>query len=187
MIRDEYVEQLRQHRGNDPDWGGSAVRNAGDAIVRWLNKHKAIATVLDFGCGAGTLKPFIEKNARAGITVDEYDPSVDGKTRLPTDTYDLLITTDVLEHVEPASLDDTLRWMNGHSRRQFHHIDCNETKDRLPDGRDVHLIVQPPEWWLSKLQYSNPGWALMEWDIFHKRKRGRYPRTSTTIIMEQQG
>lgn len=185
MIRDEYVELLRRHRGSDPDWGGSAVRNAGDHIVRYLNKHKGIVTVLDFGCGAGTLKPFIEKTARAGIIVTEYDPSVEGKTRLPDGTFDLLVTTDVLEHVEPVSLDETLRWMEEHSVRQFHHIDCNDTKDRLPDGRDVHLIVAEPHWWLSKLQYSNPGWTLMEYDVFMKRKRGRYPRTSCTIILEK--
>ena len=25
----------------------------------------------------------------------------------------------------------------------------------LPDGRDPHLIVEPPEWWIARLR---PGW-----------------------------
>lgn len=187
MIRDEYKADLKTYRSkSNPNWGSSAVRNAGDHIVRWINKQHTIHSILDFGCGTGTLGKYINEHC-PDVVVTGYDPSVEGIDVLPKDRFDLIITTDVLEHIEPCSLNETLNWIHGHARRQFHHIDCNETNDRLPDGRDVHLIVEPPEWWLSKLQYSNPGWILMEWHIHHKRKRKRYPRTSTTIIMEQQG
>ena len=186
MIRNAYSEMLKAHRAQNTTWGSSAVRNAGDAVVRWIKKHRGIHSILDFGCGTGQLSDYITECCD-GVVVTRYDPSVEEYDRLPTDRFDLIVSVDVLEHVEPQDLAKTLNWINGHARRQFHHIDCNETNDRLPDGRDVHLIVERPEWWLSTLQYNNPGWVLMEWHIHHKRKRKRYPRTSTTIIMEQQG
>ena len=181
MIRPEYVEQLKQHREADPGWGASAVRNAGDHIIRYIQKHPAIKTVLDFGCGVGTLREFARE---AGLAVDwyEYDPSVPGKDKLPTATFDLIVTTDVMEHIEPGSLDETLDWIAEHSHRQFHHIDNNDTKDRLPDGRDVHLIVKPQPWWESNL--NRGGWQMTYTASIKQLKKGRY-RYSCTFIYER--
>lgn len=187
MIRQEYKEQLIATRGGWNEWGSSAVRNAGVEVVRWLDKQKDIQTVLDFGCGAGTLRPFILETASRTIDVIEYDPSVAGKDKIPTGTFDAIVTTDVLEHIEPQSLDETLEWMRTHAPRQFHHIDCNDTHKRLPDGRDVHLIIQEPDWWEAKLIPPAHGWIVMEKHVHDKRKRGRYPRRSCTFIIERQG
>ena len=183
MIRDEYRKQLVETRAGWEGWGSSAVRNAGPEIVRWLNKQTTIQTVLDFGCGTGTLGAYVRREVLRPLKWSEYDPSVEGKDTIPTDRFDAIISVDVLEHIEPVSLDATLGWIRDHSRRQYHHVDCNETNDRLPDGRDVHLIVRPPEWWRDRL--AVPGWTLMEYHEHHKRKRGRYPRTSTTVIVER--
>ena len=186
MIRPEYVEQLKQYRESNKDWGGSAVRNAGDHVVRYIQRHPEIVTVLDFGSGAGTLKRHIEQHLLRRVddpvTVFEYDPSVPGKATLPNTMFDLIVTTDVMEHVERESLDETLDWIAEHSRRQFHHIDCNDTEDRLPDGRDVHLIVRPPHWWESYL--NREGWTQTYAASIRQRKRGR-SRSSCTFIYER--
>jgi len=185
VIRPEYVELLKQHRAdNNPEWGGSAVRNAGDHIVRWLNRRKDIVSVLDFGCGVGTLKPYVKRlTARLDLEWHEYDPSVPGKDVEPTRTFDAIITTDVLEHIELCSLDETLRWIREHATRaQFHHIDCNDNKSLLPDGRSVHLIVEPMEWWLDELEI--PGWTLMYYANIMQRKRSR-ERHSGTIVLDR--
>ena len=190
MIREEYKQQLKETRAGWDGWGSSAVRNAGPEIVRWLNKQKRIHYVLDFGCGTGTLGEFVRAEQKRGflrndITWHEYDPSIDGKDVLPTGEYDAIVSVDVLEHVEPGSINETLEWVRAHCDRQYHHIDCNETKDRLPDGRDVHLIVERPEWWEQKLLPPAHGWTLMERHVHDKRKRGRFPRTSCTFILER--
>lgn len=184
MIRQEYKEQLQQTRGGWNEWGSSAVRNCGPEIARWAGRHKP-RTILDFGCGAGTLRPYLQDSLPYDAEIVEYDPSVPGKDTVPTQVFDAIITTDVLEHIEPVSLDDTLGWIREHSLRQYHHIDCNETKDRLPDGRDVHLIVQEPEWWEQQLVV--PGWLLMERHVHDKRKKSRFPRRSCTFVLERQG
>ena len=158
MIRPEYAAMLREQREGHPGWGGSAVRNAGDHIVRWLQKRTDIKSVLDFGCGVGTLGSYVAETAWGGVW-DEYDPSVPGKDIAPGRKYDALVTRDVLEHIEPESLDETLAWIRDHSTRyQFHHIDCNDNTEMLSDGRSVHLIVESMAWWQDKLVV--PGWVL---------------------------
>lgn len=187
MIRQEYVEQLKETRDGWEGWGSSAVRNAGPEIVRWLNKQKHIHTVLDFGCGNGVLGPYVRQHCDRSIVWHEYDPSVAGKDSIPRGSFDAIVSVDVLEHVEPSSLDETLAWIREHSNRQYHHIDCNETTDTLPDGRDVHLIVREPEWWEEQLAPPAHGWMIMERHVHDKRKRNRFPRRSCTFVLERQG
>lgn len=184
MIRDEYKKQLKETRDGWEGWGSSAVRNAGPEIVRYLNKHKEIITVLDFGCGTGVLGDYVRENVDRQLVWTEYDPSVEGKDTIPEGVFDLIITVDVMEHIEPESLDETMDWIRQHGWRQYHHIDCNETRDRLPDGRDVHLIVESPLWWKTTLEHRS--WVLMEYHTHEKRKRSRM-RTSTTIVVERRG
>jgi SAM-dependent methyltransferase len=189
MISDKYKADLQQHRQDHQEWGGSAVRNAGDHVVRYINKHDEIHTVLDFGCGTGTLGDYVRQHC-PGVRVVSYDPSIPGIDTIdPTILFDLIVSVDVLEHVEPKDLATTIAWMRSNSQRQFHHIDCNETNSRLPDGRDVHLIVKPPEWWEAQLSYTEvaDGWNIMERHVHDKRKRSRFPRTSCTFIFERQG
>ena len=189
MIRDEYKAQLKQTREGWEGWGSSAARNC-DALVRYLDKHKAITDVLDFGCGTGQLGIHLRQHQDAGIlrkniTIHEYDPSVPGKDTIPERTYDCIISLDVLEHVEPDSIAETMEWLLSKAPRQYHHIDCNETNDKLPDGRDVHLLVREPKWWESTV--VKPGWVIVERHVHDKRKRGRFPRRSCTFVIERQG
>ena len=187
MITDEYKQQIRQTREGWQDWGSSASRNC-SALLRYLNRDKNIHTVLDFGCGTQSFAEFIKGAQKGGILRPDiqiigYDPSVPGLDRLPDDRFDLIHSTDVMEHIEPEMLDETIAWQRSHAWRQFHHIDCNATNDRLPDGRDVHLIVEPPEFWLDKYT-DDKNWLVMEWHTHGRRRRKVFPRTSTTIITE---
>ncbi len=189
MITDEYKKQLRQTRERWKDWGSSAPKNC-DHLVKYLNKHANIKDVLDFGCGTGSLKVHLTRLQqtgvlREGITIHEYDPSRSDVDKLPTRTFDLIISLDVLEHVEPEELSNTLQWMAEHAPRQYHHIDCNDGGgNKLPDGRDVHLIIEPPDWWYDRFAQEFHDYKFMEVHVHHLRRRKRFPRTSTTVIME---
>lgn len=184
MIRQEYIDQLKKTREGNPIWGSSAVRNAGPEIVRYLNKHPTIVSVLDFGCGTGMLGNYVRQHVTRDLCWYEYDPSVPGKDTIPTqDLFDLIITVDVMEHVEPQSVQETLQWIAEHSTRQFHHIDCNDTNHVLPDGRDVHLTIHAPSWWQSEL--DRQGWKIMYSAFISQRKRGRWPRVSCTFVYER--
>jgi len=96
--------------------------------------------VLDYGCGKGKL----------GIG-KKYDPAIPEFSADP-EPADLLVCTDVLEHIEPELLDNVLSHMKSKMKKAgYFTIGCAPASKKLPDGRNAHLIVKPPEWWVDKL------------------------------------
>jgi len=168
----EYQEQLKQvHR--DADWGTTGARNFGDYVVSFLKKRR-YESVLDYGAGQGSLGKYVRDHLDVDWT--DYDPGVDGIDRLePGREYDLVVSSDVLEHVEPECLEGTLEELrNLASKAQFHHIACCLSGSTLPDGRDAHLIVEDLDWWLP--QFEVPGWVAMYAADVWVKKRGHVRR-----------
>lgn len=139
----EYRRQLvAKHQSTR--WGKSGHSHLAD-LSAWRTMIGA-ESVLDYGCGQGTLK------THAPFKVQEYDPGIPGKDVLPKPA-DLVVCTDVLEHVEPDRVDQVL----AHIRRLagkgvYLVISCRPARELLPDGRNAHLTVQPESWWLERLQ-----------------------------------
>jgi len=166
MISDEYKDLLTQKHVFKA-WGGS-----GKSWLPWIlpilnrfNEH----TVLDFGCGRGTLKPALEQ-LRPDCTVHEYDPGVPGKDVLRMVPVDYVVCTDVMEHVEEQFVDVTLKtiqWLAIHG--VFFNIDLKPSRSLLPDGSNCHITLKPSEWWEAKLAEFMPD---MRWTI-HERKSSR--------------
>ena len=76
-----------------------------------------------------------------------------------------------MEHIEPNSLVETIKWQQDHAdKAMFHMIACGPTNKKLPDGRDVHLIQQPMKNWRGN--YANPEWLLMEYAEVEQYRRG---------------
>jgi hypothetical protein len=124
--------------------------------VKALVKAHRIATVLDYGCGQGAL-------ARAlGDTVAEYDPAIPGKDGDPAPA-ELVICTDVLEHIEPALIDNVLDHLAALAQRYlFVAVSTRPAVKFLADGRNAHLIVQPAAAWrpLFAARFS-----IVEWTV----------------------
>ena len=148
VVSDYYKDQL-QTRYQRPGWGGSGHTWA--AAV-WKYAHQIGATsILDYGCGRGTLKPALEELG-AQMEIREYDPGIVGKDDMPSPA-DLVVATDVLEHIEPSLLGNVFKHIDALSTRGiFLNIACGPAKEILPDGRNAHLIQRPAEWWRIQLQ-----------------------------------
>lgn len=117
-------------------------------MVLGLRTETASDTVLDYGCGQGNLGKALGNPE----WFHEYDPAIDGKDTSP-EPADLLVCTDVLEHIEPDMLDNVLKHIAGLSRRSvFLVISIVPAGKRLDDGRNAHLSVHPAEWWREKLE-----------------------------------
>jgi hypothetical protein len=145
MISQQYLEQIKElHRTRE--WGASGYSHA-PMIRQWCEETNS-RTVLDYGCGTGTLKA-----ALSGIEVFEYDPAIPGKDGPPR-SADLLVATDVLEHVEQEFVDDTLKLMRSLAiKAAYLTIDLQlSRKVFLPDGRNVHVTLLPSDVWLKKLE-----------------------------------
>lgn len=177
MIRDEYKAQLLQVREEQETvtkkWGSSGARNFGYHLLNYLQRRKYITTVLDFGAGHGSLGRYIKEHLARSIDWTEYDPGMPDLQKIPEGQFDLITSSDVLEHLEPESVDETLAWMADHATRaQYHYISCSPSGRLLPDGRSVHLTVHPTDWWVEK--FKRPGWEIQLYYSYKRRTRGAW-------------
>ncbi|MBR1150092.1 GT-D fold domain-containing glycosyltransferase [Bradyrhizobium sp. JYMT SZCCT0428] len=126
-------------------WGADGHKHA--EAVRGLIEEVRPSTILDYGCGRGELA-----KALAPIRVSEYDPAIAGKDGMPK-PCELVVCTDVLEHIEPDRIDAVLDHLAVLAGRALYLVIATRPANAvLPDGRNAHLIVEGAEFWIAKLK-----------------------------------
>jgi 2-polyprenyl-3-methyl-5-hydroxy-6-metoxy-1,4-benzoquinol methylase len=138
-------EQRRLHA--DPRGYGGRGRKWRDLVVEMGTTYQC-RSLLDYGCGQGTLCAAITSGAHPFTDIREYDPAILGKDAPPSPA-ELVVCTDVLEHVEPDyiwSVTEHLAAMT--IRACFLVVSLVETSKRLSDGRQAHLLLRSVEWWV---------------------------------------
>ena len=168
MISNEYKKTLTDIHENSPFGKRSKIPNyLKDFILKVDPK-----SILDFGCGKGRLVKRLTEEY-PNISVNGYDPgNKDFDMLLDDISVDLLISTDVLEHVEPEHINKTLEYLSTKSRYVYHLIALSPAKLILPDGRNAHLIQETPEWWKEK--FLNLNYRILKEDYveFYKTPKG---------------
>lgn len=119
-----------------------------------LTQNSNINSILDFGCGqAGCWFDYnlykLLQLKRFGL----YDPGVEKFSALPDVAYDMVICTDVLEHVPEHLLDTVLEQIFSRAKKiVFLSISTRLASKKLPNGDNAHATVKPIQWWLDKLK-----------------------------------
>lgn len=145
LISPEYAEQNRKLHESRDDYGRSSRQWV--ALVAEMMRQEKHESILDYGCGKGELKRGLPL-----FPIREYDPAIPGKDAKP-EPADLLVCTDVLEHVEPNLLNSVLRELARLTKRKaFLAISTVPSSKTLADGRNAHLIVQDRDWWVRRLE-----------------------------------
>lgn len=91
-----------------------------------------------------------------------YDPAIPKYEALDYGPYDMVVSNDVLEHLDPEELDDDLELLrNLSSKYIFLNISCREAKAVLPDGQNAHTIIMTPEEWIMRLSNAWPDFKLI--------------------------
>lgn len=157
FISNEYLEQQKQLHKEDKNYGTVAKNYANHVLM--MSKQFQTKDILDYGCGKGCLQqniPFLMK---------QYDPAIIGHSILP-ECADIVCCLDVLEHIEPDKLDNVLKHIDTLTKRvAFFIVDGNESKNKLPDGRNTHLIIENGIWWFNKLsEYFKINTYMREFD-----------------------
>jgi 2-polyprenyl-3-methyl-5-hydroxy-6-metoxy-1,4-benzoquinol methylase len=154
MLISEFMrEQNRLLHEAPGGYGGSGYKSA-DAVIDWAVRTNS-RTILDYGCGEGTLKTTLAKR-KSKLDVREYDPAIDGKSDLP-DEADLVVCTDVLEHVEPEYIGEVLEHVYSLALRACYIVIATRLSNKqLPCGRNTHLLLLAPGVWLELLQRWAP-------------------------------
>lgn len=148
LISDEYrTLNAKQHERND-GYGVNGHRHL-QTVLKLIEKHAA-ASVLDYGCGRAALAKHAKRVSPVPFRC--YDPAVPEYAQLP-EPADLVVCTDVLEHVEPLYLVEVLMHIAGLATKAvFFEIACRPAKRVLDDGRNAHILLRDGDFWLDTVR-----------------------------------
>lgn len=105
-------------------------------------------SLLDFGCGKGLQYHEDKAHESWGIMPTLYDPYFPQNNHKPSQLFDGVICTDVLEHVPEEDVQSTLIEIFSYAKKfAFLAISTEKAVKTLPDGRNCHLTVKDPSWW----------------------------------------
>lgn len=124
-----------------PEYGSGGHKHA--HILRQLMDSFKTRSVLDYGCGKQTLSDAM------GMAIRGYDPAIPGLDAMP-DPADIVICTDVLEHITEEDLPDILKHINFLTGKIcMFIISTRSAMKYFHDGTNFHRTVKPANWWLA--------------------------------------
>lgn len=148
------------HEASGGKYFGGKVRGL-DVVVDLVARTNP-RNMLDYGSGKGRQYSLSSIHERwGGLRPHCYDVGVPEHSARPKGMFDGIICGDMMEHIAPEDVDEVLADVFGFSSRRrapaqsfvYFHISCvPSTKKTLADGRNVHLTVEPPEFWNEKLK-----------------------------------
>ena len=120
-------------------------------IIEFLKPKR----ILDYGCGKGNLVKALA-NKYPSIKVYGYDPAVEEFEKMPVDKVDLVICTDVLEHIPENELPDTVARIASLSENVFFHLHHAKAVAVLPNGENAHCTIYSPKQYADLLKKFFP-------------------------------
>lgn len=156
-----------------------------DMIVEYL----APSSVLDVGCAYGyILLGMDNRGVRAiGFDISEFAVEEGRKMGLgssiwvgdasdpaayePAGRVDLIVSTEVGEHLTPDQVERYLANCRAHGERMLLLV-CTHRGDaphESADGDASHINVQPVEWWVERIERA--GWEIVEPNPFNTDTR----------------
>lgn len=160
-ISEEYRKQQEKLHQN-PNYGVASVQFA--PMVSRIVNQTGVTELLDYG--AGKCRLFENLQADHAMRLQAYDPAI---PELAGEPVPMQMTTciDVLEHIEPELLDNVLDHLKALTLEiGFFTVHTGPAMKVLDDGRNAHLIQEPPAWWLPKIM------ARFELQTFQKMENG---------------
>ena len=158
-ISKEYSTLMSQMHSDKATFGGDI--KAFRVIDRLIIKYK-IKSIIDYGCGKGDLM-FNIREKYPKIEVFGFDPGNPDFAILPTKQYQMIITSDVMEHIEPRFLNNVLEHINSlFTDIGYFYIATSPSKKDFSNGRNAHLIVAGPDYWREKIEKKIDGKIIWE-------------------------
>lgn len=135
------------------EYGVSGSSYAGEIslLAGQLAKKYGEITLLDYGCGQRTLEASLPPIT--GLKISAYDPCIDEVSKHPDEAFDMVVCTDVLEHIEAGCLENVLDDLQRLTKKICYVSIClTPAQKKYSDGRNCHLSLLDHEIWYAKLR-----------------------------------
>ena len=149
MTRDELIEQYTIYH-KDRSIKRCEITKWDLRAISELSKKHNFESVLDYGCGHGMQYTRDEYHLKMDIPKYAlYDIAYPKWTKLPEGTYDLVISTDVLEHVpEGELLDEALHNIFSKANKWVYlKISTIPARAILSNGQNAHCTLKSQKEW----------------------------------------
>jgi len=143
----DYIKQYKLLYKRKKNYGKTSIKLY-DMLKKIINDLN-ISSVLDYGCGKSKLLDLIKKNKK--IKIYRYDPAIKKYSKLTKNKVNLVICTDVLQHVPLYDLDRVLKEIKSKGIYILFYIKCTNHKTKLPNKTYANCTVYDKKWWLEKL------------------------------------
>lgn len=186
----EYTDLLRQyalmHRDVDDGQTGRKVFDGIFGLSRHapfvgrLFRELAVRDALDYGGGKGRQYsdiPVVTPDGREFPDLKTYlsvenvlswDPGVSvGNAIAPDDQFDAVLCMDVLEHCPASDLPWIVEGLFRRARRcVYMSIGNYPAGKKLPDGRNVHITIQPVAWWAGVIAHAAQAYPTIRYEAY---------------------
>jgi len=134
---------------------GLSILQHADEIGKLIKQYE-VKKVLDYGCGHGDQYRAPHRlHARWGLKwwdVTLYDPSFERIDEQPVGKWDLVVCSDVLEHIPEDQVEDTIGYLFMYARKLVWASVCCRPAKKNFLGTDInlHVTLKPVAWWEAK-------------------------------------
>jgi hypothetical protein len=173
LLHSEGAKNLNMSAAQTFD-GHSRRKHEGDILA--LIKATQARTLLDYGAGkgAGYKLPDVQNvpsNARVNqswpqVDITCFDPGYVPFAKPYAGRFDGVICTDVLEHIP----DEDIPWVidelfKASQKFVYASAACYAARKKLPNGQNVHVTQQQPEWWNGWFSLMARRYPAVQWRL----------------------
>lgn len=155
----DYIKLYQELHQKETDYGTSGS-NYYDEVCLVIDYLKP-KTVLDYGCGKAVLIGQLEQKY-PDIRFYGYDPAIPERSALPINKADLVINTDVLEHIPEEQLPSVIQEISQISDKVFFGIHHALAYTLLPNGENAHCTVKPIFWYYHLFEKYFPSMTVLK-------------------------
>ena len=148
-MQEQKVELYRRLHATDHSYGQSWSNHI--EYVEVLSLFLGIRSVLDFGCGKNSLVDRL----KASSTVDKcakYDPAISDHAKFPNDNFDMVVSTDVFEHIPINLIPGELLKIKEIANYALIIPHLGLAEAILENGENAHCTVLSTHEWLTCFQ-----------------------------------
>lgn len=138
------IKQYKELHAKSENYGTSSIAYLREVCL--CIDYLKPKIVLDYGCGKGILFKALQKKY-PGISFFGYDPSIPEYEILSVDKADLIINTDVLEHIPVEYLPNVVKHIASISNNCFFGLHHYAAGQILPNGENAHCTIKPASWY----------------------------------------